>query len=222
MAHAHLERAREYLAIAESDNPKREAYVKAADAIAAHKVETNDSNKNVATFLGISVDRVQKLLQWRKSGYKADTPYLMDDQATTRAAISHAKRVLREHPEEIAREIAQAVVTNDEVGLQVRYAEVQRAENNESARRQRELELKPGAPADEMERRSFSDYVQQTSYSLARAVKLADVIVFDDAHIEGVERYINDWLQSIDRLRMAMSARHLTDEDIHKALGDTA
>jgi len=99
-ASEHLARAKEYLAIAESRDSKREAYIKAADEIAAHKDEKpKETNENLARFLGVTKDRVSKLLRWRESGFKAETPYLMDDQATTRAARSHTKKVLADADE---------------------------------------------------------------------------------------------------------------------------
>jgi hypothetical protein len=47
----HLARARDYLAIAESGDAKREAYKMAAEEIVAHKKETGDSNRKIARAL---------------------------------------------------------------------------------------------------------------------------------------------------------------------------
>src|SRR3954454_8733918 len=104
-----LDRAKQLLTIAESGDAKREAYKAAANEIAAHKAETGETNRNVATFLGVSVDRVQKLLQWRKTGFAAQTPYLMDETATDRAAFSHGRKILRNEPKRLAKEMAEAV-----------------------------------------------------------------------------------------------------------------
>jgi hypothetical protein len=90
----HLERAREFLAIAESGDAKREAYMRAAEEIAAHRADTKESMSSIAILLGCSAEKVRKLMQWRDTQYKAATPFLMDTQATARAAHSHAKRVL--------------------------------------------------------------------------------------------------------------------------------
>jgi predicted XRE-type DNA-binding protein len=94
-----LKRAREYLIIAESANAKREAYRHAAEEIAAHIEETNDSQAKVARNLQVTPTTVSKLLKWRKSDYEAQTPFTMDEQAGTRSARSHAKNILR-HPEQ--------------------------------------------------------------------------------------------------------------------------
>jgi hypothetical protein len=98
----HLERAKEYLAIAESSDSKKEAYRAAAEEIAAAVAE-GESQRTVATVLRKSQAFVLALLNWRKSGYKADTPWLADEKATTRAAKSHTRRVLSDP--ELAHEI---------------------------------------------------------------------------------------------------------------------
>jgi hypothetical protein len=113
----HLDNAKRYLAIAGSvdADPKiarREAYKAAADEIAAYKTESGDTNKNIAIFLGCSPDTVAKLLAWRRAGHEADTPFLMDAQATTRARASHARTVLREPAE---RQKVIESLTQDEV-----------------------------------------------------------------------------------------------------------
>jgi len=96
----HLESARAFLAIAESGDAKREAYRQAAEAIAAHREETGESSERIAIRLGKSKATIDKLVAWRRSGYEASTPFLMDEQATTRAAISHTKATLRDAPME--------------------------------------------------------------------------------------------------------------------------
>jgi DNA-binding MarR family transcriptional regulator len=104
---ARLERAKQYLAIAESPDSKREAYVKAAEEIAAYREDTGATHRDIAISLG-SVKKeqtVQKLLAWRNSGYEAQTPFLMDAEATKRAARSHAKTLLSD-PSEATRVIA--------------------------------------------------------------------------------------------------------------------
>jgi hypothetical protein len=96
-ADAHLARAREYLAIAESDDSKRQAYIKAAEEIAAAKESDQKlTNVEVATSIGKSDKYVHALLKWRETSYEADTPFLMDTGATGRAAISHTRATLRD------------------------------------------------------------------------------------------------------------------------------
>ena len=104
----HLTRAREYIAIAESSDAKREAYKRAAEHIAAHRAETGDSHESVARYCNTSRERVSKLLQWRDTGYAAATPFLMDERATGRAARSHTKKWLREaEPEDIEQMVSE-------------------------------------------------------------------------------------------------------------------
>ena len=107
----HLALAKEALAIAESGSAKREAYKRAASHAAIYKKETNCSGEFLARNLATTSGTISKLLKWHASGYKAETPFLMDEKATTRAAISHAKKVLREHPEDVKEEIAEALTT---------------------------------------------------------------------------------------------------------------
>lgn len=110
-----LERAKEYLAIAESEDSKRAAYIKAAEEIAA-AVADGMTQVTVATVLGKKRFFVQQLLAWRKSGYEADTPWLHDKDATTRAARSHARALLAD-PAEVMKLVPQilAALDNDEV-----------------------------------------------------------------------------------------------------------
>ena len=107
----HLKRAKEYLRIAESSDSKKEAYKAAAKEIVAAVAE-GKSQRTVATVLGKSPAFVKALLDWQKSGFKADTPWLADEKATSRAALSHAKAVLRD-PE--LRQQALSGMTNPEV-----------------------------------------------------------------------------------------------------------
>jgi len=103
---ARLERARNYLAIAESGDAKREAYRMAAEELAAEREETGATLDFLASKVGTSTPTVSKLLAWRSSGYAAATPFLMDPEATTRAADSHTRRAVRERPEVVAEELA--------------------------------------------------------------------------------------------------------------------
>jgi len=89
-----LERAKDYIAIAESADSKREAYIKAAEEIAAARAE-GVSASAVATAIGKSEIEVRRFTDWHKSGYKAATPWLADEKATDRAAMSHTKATLR-------------------------------------------------------------------------------------------------------------------------------
>jgi hypothetical protein len=101
-----LERAKAYLAIAEAGDARHEAYRQAAEEIAAYRDETGATWPDIAMSLGQHLRRVQRLMEWRRGGYTAASPWLADEQATTRAADSHARKVVRERPEVIADEMA--------------------------------------------------------------------------------------------------------------------
>lgn len=93
----HLARAREFLAIAESENAKREAYRMAAIEVVAAIAE-GATQVLVATSTGKSQQYISKLIQWHDAGFETETPWLMDKQATSRAALSHTKKTLRNAP----------------------------------------------------------------------------------------------------------------------------
>jgi hypothetical protein len=112
----HLERAKQFLAIADAvdADPKRarrEAYMAAAEEIAAHIAETGDSQPVVATTAGIERSKVSRLLTWRKRGYDTESPYDEgpEKRQQHRARVSHGKRVLKEKPEDLAEEIEESV-----------------------------------------------------------------------------------------------------------------
>ena len=116
MNYQHLERAKEYLAIAESGDSKREAYKAAAEEIAAAIGEGN-TQVYVATYIGKSQKHISQMLKWRKSGYEADTPWLADTGATTRAAVSHTKAILRDAPLEQVETILASVPVSRRAAL---------------------------------------------------------------------------------------------------------
>jgi hypothetical protein len=101
----HLESAKQYLAIAESADSKREAYKAAAEEIAVHKKQhPKDTWSEIAISLGKTGQYVGRLMKWRTEGYpEGTTPFTMPDPSgskpTDRAAISHGKKVLRENPD---------------------------------------------------------------------------------------------------------------------------
>ncbi len=110
----HLERAREYLAIAESGDAKREAYKAAAEEIAAHKEETGEANTRIATRISKDEGFVRRLLRWRDAGCpEGTTPFTMADPSgslpTDRASVSHTRRVLREADAEEVERIVESL-----------------------------------------------------------------------------------------------------------------
>lgn len=148
-----LARAKAYLAIAESKDSKREAYKKAAEEIAAYKEATRATNAVIASELQLRRTQmggekyVSDLLKWRRTGYKAETPWLMDTEATTRAAASHAKKllgdkgqakrvekILAELPDEAIERIEEAV--SEEAVKRTVYADRPKPKHEDATRRQ--------------------------------------------------------------------------------------
>lgn len=101
-----------YLAIAESKDAKREAYRRAAEEIVAYKAETGETDKNIAILLGRHETYVQKLRAWHDSGFKTDTPFVMDEVARRSVTISHIRRAARdpELAKEIGKELAEPML----------------------------------------------------------------------------------------------------------------
>jgi hypothetical protein len=96
----HLENAKHFLSIAESiegdpKKAKKEAYRSAAEEVAAHKAETGDSIRAVSLSIRISPSSVERLLKWRESGYRDETPYSGNAKAARSVRASQAKRALR-------------------------------------------------------------------------------------------------------------------------------
>lgn len=116
-----LARAKEYLAIAEAGDSKREAYRAAAAELAAYRDESPRKWKAAAaSYCNRSTKTMEKLVQWHDTGYEAATPFLMDEKATDRAAVSHGRKVLREQPAKLAPEIAKAMEDPDVVDAVIR------------------------------------------------------------------------------------------------------
>jgi hypothetical protein len=224
MAHAHLERAREYLAIAESDNPKREAYIKAAEEIVAALAEDKRLTRTaVATAVGIHHQKVVMLVKWHESGYKAKTPWLLDDKATTRAAISHAKKVLREHPEEVKEEIAHAATENSEVINAITMRQVEQAQHAR-IRSDREEDRSLGTPGNTDWFR-FMGAMADGARALRRIRDLAESIdytkvqgVFGNDPIAEVEARMEEYAELINEIRDLARAPGTTDDDVRKGL----
>jgi hypothetical protein len=112
-----LERAKRYLAIAESKDAKREAYKAAANELVAYRKETGASFVAIAIAMGRVQDEGEKkqrqaggtyvgaIVKWHESGFKAETPFLADGGATGRASVSHTKKILREGSTEEIKEL---------------------------------------------------------------------------------------------------------------------
>jgi len=100
--------AKEDLAIAESADVKREAYKRAAAHIVAHQEATGDTNPVIAKQLGITREKVNRLVRWHKSGYEGESPYTVEAGYRSRANRSGAKQLAAEEPEALVEAIAAA------------------------------------------------------------------------------------------------------------------
>jgi transposase len=96
----HLALAKEDLAIAESGDSRREAYMRAAHHVAAHREATGDSAKQIALQLQVGRNTVENLLRWKKEGFKTDTPY-SGREVSEKKDREKVRRFLREKPSEV-------------------------------------------------------------------------------------------------------------------------
>lgn len=102
----HLALAREYIAIAESQDAKREAYQKAADEIV--EAQKTMGYRAIATAVGKSDHWVKTLVQWRTSGTPGSTPFANKDRMA-KGAAAETRKVLAEQPRSVAPDIAKAM-----------------------------------------------------------------------------------------------------------------
>jgi len=98
--------AREYIAIAESQDAKREAYQKAADEII--EAQKTMGYRAIAKAVGKSDHWVKTLVQWRTSGTPGSTPFGGKDRMA-KGAAAETRKVLAEQPQSVAPEIAKAM-----------------------------------------------------------------------------------------------------------------
>jgi len=142
---ARLDRAKQYLAIADSPDAKREGYIKAAEEVAA-ALEEGATQVFVATNLGRSQSFVSKLVRWRASGFEGATPYLADENATGRAAASHTRSTLRD-PER-RREVIESLSPEERAAV---AREAVRDEDTAEALTEELIESAPDAVRDRVE-----------------------------------------------------------------------
>ena len=165
----------------------------AAEAIASYKEEIGASNRDIATSLGgeAKEQTIQKLLKWRESGYEADTPFLMDTKATTRAAVSHMKKVLRESSKEELEKILDDLP--DDVLDKVKEA----AEDSETTRMVHPDKPKPTfEQASERAKASDTEMLKRSQYvALAR---LSSATGSARAHIRSVVKQYQEFRAVVD------------------------
>lgn len=104
-----LAQAKTYLTIAESPDGRTLAYKEAATLLRHAKDVSGHSNAKLAQKVGVSESKVRKLLAWQEAGFKGDSPFTMDETASARSTISHARKALHDNPQEIANDIAAAM-----------------------------------------------------------------------------------------------------------------
>jgi hypothetical protein len=181
-----LARAKAYLAVAESKDSKREAYKLAAKEIAAYKEETGESNRKIAAACKTHDRTIDRLLKWHASGFKADTPFLMDGKATERAAMSHTKAVLREAPleqveriiDELPRERKQAIgAAAGHAYMKARQAyddkeaTLTQAEKDEREKARRTVEQTTDRLANTFGAMSIVAHIEQATEDLSEAMR---------------------------------------------------
>jgi hypothetical protein len=112
-AKTHLEAAAAYIAVAESGDAKREAYVKAADEILAAQADDPElTQAEVARRLGKGKDWVSRLLMWHQGDRSGATPFARDPENDFRAR-SEAKKVPTRHEDRV--EMATKLLADPEV-----------------------------------------------------------------------------------------------------------
>lgn len=219
----HLAMAKEDLAIAESTDAKREAYKRAAEHIAAHKQATGDGDTTVATVIGCKREKVRMLSKWREAGFPTDTPWLMDRQATTRAAISHAKKVVAEQPKKVAEMIAGAspevrgtiiagLARDERTADEMTIASV-RATDERTEQRKKGPRAVRKAKGD----RTHLDYLAVVFNAIRieqlRAVQMARDVDWGEEDAAVVEGMIETAIGGFDTLRLAISPTSDIDWD---------
>jgi hypothetical protein len=134
-AQQHLDAAREYIAVAESEDAKRTAYEHAADEVlAAMAADPTLGPKAIGKQIGKSHEWVRKLLRWRTSANPSWSPFTRDAREHAGDASpddSTARKVARERPAvfakayedapvEARREIARQIAADPEIRVEAR------------------------------------------------------------------------------------------------------
>jgi hypothetical protein len=197
--HDLLKKAASYIAIAESQDSTREAYIRAADAIVEWlREDATRSARDASRILNRSEGYAGQLVRWRTSD-RPGSPFARDTaEAKGRGAVE-AQRVMQENPDlvkqhiidnpEIAREAARessAVADAAGTGSLERGAEEFRARNPEG--HDRMTRLMQGA-ADELQQRVLSEAagnIRKAIISLQFAIKKIKDDKFDREQVEAM------------------------------------
>jgi len=208
-----LDRAKQYLVIAESEDSKREAYKAAAEEIAAHIAETGDEQQMVATTLQCSPQTVGRILKWRTAGYpEGTTPFTMADpngsKPTDRAAVSHTKRVLRESPQAVAKDIAEAMEDPDVAHAVVQAASTKGRQSIETA----------ADTVDYIERKQQTPHVPPPNAASHKLGGIGPGALSNKLHNESMEPLIHKVLFALKsaKLRWMKHGFRLTLTEVHE------
>jgi hypothetical protein len=197
-----LKKAASYIAIAESQDSRREAYIRAADAIIEWLAEdpARRGHRQAGEGIGRSASYVGKLVTWRTSGDPDTSPSPFGTEAQREARDRYeARRALQANPDlvkqhiidnpEIARKAARessAVADAAGTGSLERGAEEFRARNPEG--HDRMTRLMQGA-ADELQQRVLSEAagnIRKAIISLQFAIKKIKDDKFDREQVEAM------------------------------------
>jgi hypothetical protein len=228
----YLAMAREDLAIAEAADAKREAYMRAADNIAAHIAATGDKPGAIAIALNTSRKTVQNLLRWRDEGFpEGTTPFTMTDpggsKPTDRAAQSHARKVLSDPDQRDkviakldpadAREVAEKIVANldDDSRHEVRKAIFAKDdEASERARKdQRARGEEHGASFVAVEYNLLKRSLQKVDADLKRLLRQLDGVKWPQKTREAALQRVGVTSELIGLLRLVIDGDGEVDWD---------
>jgi hypothetical protein len=198
-----LARAKAYLAIAESKDSKREAYKRAAKEIVAHKQETGETWETLARALGREQHYVKKLSQWERSGFEAETPFLMDKHATERAALSHTKRVLTQAPLEQVEQIIDGLPQQRKVKI---AAAAHDSYFEESERKSEERQKTP------RERRRTREFVDK----VAKPIKTMLGSMRANAVLESLREAKEEYRLLVEEGELSLEAVHAIGDELEE------
>lgn len=210
----HLALAQEDLTIAESADSKREAYKRAAEHIAAHQKQSGDSLVRVAARLKRPARRVQELDQWRRSGYRTETPAAMNEGAY-RAAKSHTRAILRD-PEQRT-EVIESLDEAERLAVAQAALEASEKEGKERKKRARTVREEHSTdPSATHEERIRLD-LHKADNALDSAINVAEDATLPETRTKRLEARIAITRKRLDLLEMAVRNESDVDWDTELA-----
>lgn len=182
-----LRRAKRFLTIAESKDAKREAYKAAANEIVAYRDETGETIRAIALSLARDRNQIDRMLRWHRSGFKAETPFLMDEKATSRAAASHTKKLLRTAPLEQIEQIISELPPKRQQAIAAAagdpYAKAREKYDDEERRL---------SPADRKAREATAESVARTARTAASGFAAMGIVTHLEQAAEDLKELSND------------------------------